>query len=211
MTLTSGARPWGVVLAGGSGTRLGAVKPLTNLAGVPLYLRVASAMNEAGLRVAVITKPAFRLGAAVEASNEALEIKVVEEPDEPVHPLLGILTALEELREPVVVCACDMPFVPAALLDWLSREDGHDALVCTAGGHLQPLLGRYEPASVLELRDAIAAGRSSRSVIEALGEGARVVSEGELSRFGDTSRLLFDIDTPGDLAEAERILATDES
>jgi GTP:adenosylcobinamide-phosphate guanylyltransferase len=34
-----------------------------------------------------------------------------------------------------------------------------------------------------------------------------VVEEAELRRFGDPARLLFNVNTPEDLAEAERLLA----
>ena len=34
------------------------------------------------------------------------------EPDEPFHPLLGVVTALEHAGGPVVAVACDQPFVP---------------------------------------------------------------------------------------------------
>ena len=59
------------------------------------------------------------------------------------HPLLGIVTALERAGRPVVAVGCDMPFVPPALLT--RRAAGPEAAVHVAG-RLEPFPARYEPA-----------------------------------------------------------------
>lgn len=156
-------------------------------------------MAAVGLRVAVVVKQ----GSAVQAGDV---ITVIEEPPEPVHALLGIVTALEQLESSVLVCPCDMPFVSRELLKWLADQDGAEAVVCDFGGYMQPLLGRYEPSLVAELREAVEHNRSARAAIELLGDRARVVGEDELSQFGDLSRLLLDVDTPEDLAAAAKLI-----
>ena len=46
---------------------------------------------------------------------------IVLEPDEPLHPLLGAITALRfAAGSDIVTLPCDMPFVPAALLAFLT-------------------------------------------------------------------------------------------
>jgi molybdopterin-guanine dinucleotide biosynthesis protein A len=204
----AGRQPWGVLLAGGRGSRLDGTKPLVDLGGRPLFMHGAQAMVTAGLRVALVAKPAS--GLAVFAGAGDPPIEVIEEPEQPVHPLLGVVTALERLGEPVVVCACDMPFVPPELFAWLAEVDGYDAVVGSAGGFLQTLLARYEPVLIDRLRAAVEAGKSARSVVEELGARALVVSEEELARFGPVERALLDVDTPDDLARARSLLGEDD-
>ncbi len=203
--MADSVQPWGVVLAGGRGSRLGGAKPHTDLGGRPLFSWAAESLHEAGLPVVLVTKPAVGFD-EVETLPDGTSVTVIEEPEQPVHALMGIVTALERLAAPVVVCACDMPFVPVPLIAWLAGRDGAAAVVCSSGGRMQPMLGRYAPEIAGELRAAIVAGDSVRAVIESLGDRALVVGEDELSRFGDVSRLLFDIDTPADLETAARIL-----
>ncbi len=96
------------VLAGGRGRRLGGAKPLATLAGAPLIARPLAAAAAAGLPAVVVVKPATRL--------PALDVPVWEEPDEPVHPLLGIVTALERaasVSTPDELAAAERALAPA--------------------------------------------------------------------------------------------------
>jgi molybdopterin-guanine dinucleotide biosynthesis protein A len=195
----------GALLAGGRGTRMGGNKPLVEIAGRPLFMYALDAFQSAGLRTSIVAKPSNGL-AAYEGTGHP-PAGYVEEPEDPVHPLLGIATALESLGSPIVVCACDMPLVTGELLEWLAAQEGHDAVVCRAGGYLQPLLGRYGPALIDELNAAVAGGASGRVFVEGLGERARVVDEDELSRFGAIDRLLLDVDTPEAADEMARLLS----
>lgn len=195
----------GALLAGGRGSRMGGGKPLVELAGRPLLAHVLDAFAVAGLHPAIVAKPSTGLEAFAGAGDPPAEL--IEEPEQPTHALLGIATALARLRSPVVVCACDMPLVPGELLAWLAQQNGHDAVVCHAGGFLQPLLGRYEPSVLDALSAAVDAGDSGRTFVESLGERARVVGEQELARFGAVERIMFDVDTPEDAVRAEYLLA----
>ena len=82
------------VLAGGRGRRMGEPKPLAKLRGTPLIEWPLAAAREAGLDAVVVAKAATPLPEGV---------RVWHEPDEPFHPLLGVVTALECAGEPVVV------------------------------------------------------------------------------------------------------------
>jgi molybdenum cofactor guanylyltransferase len=135
--------PLVAVLAGGRGRRMGAPKPLAELAGRPLVEHAVAAAAAAGLRAVVVAKPGTQLPRGLE---------VWHEPEQPVHPLLGIVTALERAGGAVVATACDMPFVPAELLARLAA--GPEAAV-VAGGRLHPLPARYEPAWLPALRAAL--------------------------------------------------------
>lgn len=182
------------VLAGGAGIRLGGSKPAVELNGVPLITYPLAAARGAGLEAIVVAKPGTRL--------PDLEVPVLEESDPLVHPLTGVLGALESNPgRAVVALACDLPFVPAELLAELSRCPGHATI--ESGGRLQPLIARYEPAAASSIRTALCRGESVTALLERLQP--RVIAEAELARFGDPGRITFNVNTLEDLAEATRL------
>jgi molybdenum cofactor guanylyltransferase len=185
----------GVVLAGGRSSRMGEPKPLTELRGKPLIRHALDALAAAGLETVVVAKPDSELPGLPET--------VLREPRKPRHPLLGVVTALRRSGgKPALCVACDMPFVPPALLEWLAQQPG-PLVVFEGGGRLQPLLGRYAPELADQLQAAIDEGSSAQDAVRSLS--ARVVSEAELSNFGPPERVLFNVNDPSDLAAAERM------
>ena len=184
----TGARsdPFGVVLAGGAGRRLGGAKATAPLAGRPLAAWVVGAMGEAFADVAVVAKPTTAL-----PSFEPT-VAVWREPEEPLHPLAGIAWALFRAGgRPVVVCAVDLPFVEAETLRTLAAASGEVAI---ARG--QPLLGRYGPLARRALESAMGAGRAARETVTGLDPLLVEVAEAEL----------VNVNTPADLAAAEAVL-----
>lgn len=177
------------VLAGGRGRRMGAPKALVELGGEPLIARPLAAAAAAGLEAVVVAKP--------DTALPALDVPVWREPAKPVHPLLGIVTALERAGRPVVAVACDIPFVPAALLARLAA--GPEAAVFV-GGRLEPFPARYERAALAKLRAALARGAALRATLAALEP--QVLAEAELAALGDPARLVASVNTPGELAAA---------
>jgi len=184
------------VLAGGRGERLGGAKPTVPLGRRALICHPLAAAREAGLEAVVLAKPGTSL--------PELSETVLHEPEQPRHPLCGVIAALEYAAERtpapgVVLIACDMPFVTAPLLRWLAEL--HGPAVAEAEGRLQPLLARCLPRDLPLLREALAAKRSLRGAISALEP--RIVDEAELSRFGSPARLCFNVNDAADLARAE--------
>jgi molybdopterin-guanine dinucleotide biosynthesis protein A len=162
------------------------------LGGRPLIAHAIDAVRDGGLEPVVIAK--------ADSPLPPLDCRVVLEPAQPRHPLCGIVTALRELAEPaIVVCACDMPFVTGPLLSWLAGKEA-PLVVTSAGGELQPLLGRYALSLLGRLEAALAEGCSMRDVARRLG--AQVAGVAELERFGDPVRLCSSINTPAELAAA---------
>jgi molybdopterin-guanine dinucleotide biosynthesis protein A len=184
------------VLAGGAGSRLGRPKATAPLAGRALIAYPLAALDAAGLRPVVVAKPDTEL--------PPLDREPWLEPAEPRHPLAGILEALARADGPILACACDMPFVTADLAAWLASLT-EPLAVPRIGGRVHPMLARYSP----ELRDPLAAALvAERSLVEAVEAiGPRYVGDEELRRFGDPRQLLANVNTPDDLARAERLLA----
>jgi molybdopterin-guanine dinucleotide biosynthesis protein A len=180
----------GAVLAGGAGKRFGfRSKPSALLAGRALASYPARALAEVCETVALVCK----------RGSDVPELGDVQrwiEPDEPRHPLTGIVHALEHAGEPVLVCAADMPFVTAdACRSLLGAPRKSMAVVATADGVLQPTFGVYAPAALKLLRDAPPDAPLTRTV-EAL-HPARVALPG---------RVVQSVNTPEELALAERVL-----
>jgi molybdopterin-guanine dinucleotide biosynthesis protein A len=142
------------VLAGGRSRRMGRAKALVPLGGRPLVAWPLAAAATAGLEPVVIAKPGSELPDGV---------TVWHEPDEISHPLAGLVCALERAGAPLVALACDMPFVTPSLLARLAALDG----VAAVKG--QPFPGRYEPAALPVLRDALAREVAVRKALAALG------------------------------------------
>ena len=197
----------GIVLAGGAGSRLGVNKPSAPLAGRPLIEYPIDALHAAGLAVTVLAKSGSSLPPFEPpryAGDRAVAVAI--EPQEPRHPLRGIVSALEAYRNaPVVVVACDMPFVSAELIAWLATLDDAAAAVPEYAGRLHPMLGRYTPDALAALSECLREQGSVASAVEKAG--LRRITDVELARFGDPGRLLFDVDTPADLERAEQMFA----
>jgi molybdopterin-guanine dinucleotide biosynthesis protein A len=181
----------GALLAGGSGSRLGSgSKACAPVAGRPLAAYPAAALEAVCERVSIVCK----------RDTELPDLPGVErwdEPDEPRHPLTGIVHALVTAGGPVLVCAADMPFVTADACRTLSQAAGAGlAVVAASDGVLQPTFGLYAPAALGLLR-AAAADAPLTETVETL-DPVRVALPAALVR---------SVNTPEDLAEAEALLA----
>jgi molybdopterin-guanine dinucleotide biosynthesis protein A len=123
-------------------------------------------------------------------------------------PLGGLEAALREAREPeVIVVACDMPLVSAALLQLLLEALGdHDAAVPATERGYHPLCAVY-------------AGRCHAKIVEHLTRGdlkmmrllhalrVRTVAESQVSRYGRPELLLANVNTPAAFDEINQLLS----
>lgn len=195
--------PIGVVLAGGAGRRIGGAKATVGLRGVPLLLYPVRALQAVLAEVVVVAKPDTEL-------PPLPGVPVWTEPEEPRHPLAGVVHALRQAGPPagapgearaVLVCAGDLPFASPALVERLVHADPGDALavVPRAGGRLQPLLARYEPAALAPLAAALAERHPPRLTDAVAALAPRVVEVGDELPF-------FNVNAPEDLLTAAGLL-----
>ena len=181
----------GALLAGGAGRRMNGAKPTAELGGRPLASWPAAALAEVCEQVAVVCK----------RDTELPELDGVErwdEPDEPRHPLTGIVYALERAGGPVLVCAADMPFVTADACRSLIAAAGGGmsaAAVAVAEGRMQPVLAVYAPAAIEALR-AAPPDAALTATVEAL----------DPVRVALPPHVVQSVNTPEELAEAEQQL-----
>jgi molybdopterin-guanine dinucleotide biosynthesis protein A len=186
----------GAVLAGGASRRMGTPKATLDLGGRPLLDYPLAAVQGAGLEPVVVAKP--------DSPLPPLAVPRWEEPAEPVHPLTGIVAALQAAGDrPVLAVACDMPFVTAELVAELAAQAA-PLVVPEADGRLHPLLARWHPSLLPALRAALDREAPLHVVVADLD--AERLGAAELHRFGDPARLLFNVNGPGDLERAAAML-----
>ena len=148
---------------------------MVDLGGRPLIARPLAAARAAGLDAVVVAK----------RGTELPDVPTWHEPDEPSHPLLGLITALE--HGPVVAVACDQPWLTPELLRVLAEHDGPAIAV-----EREPFPGRYEPLQLPVLRAALAEEASLRATLGRLQPAVLNLDRA----------LVASINTPGDLAAA---------
>jgi molybdopterin-guanine dinucleotide biosynthesis protein A len=160
----------------------GVSKATLELDGRPLAVHVADILADACDEVAIVCKP----------DTEVPEIAGVDrwnEPEEPRHPLTGIVHALERAGGPVLVCAVDMPWItPDACRSLLDAAPGGVAAVAAAEGELCPVFGVYATEALATLRDA-PDDAPLRQTVEAL----------DPTRVALPPALLRSVNEPGDL------------
>src|SRR4051794_22382313 len=167
---------------------MGAPKATAVLAGRPLIAYPVAALHTVCQRVVVVAK---------RHTDLPPELERWDEPDDPQHPVVGLRHALEQANGPILVCAADMPFVTADVLGLIAAElrAARLAVVGSCDGRIEPLLAGYAPEALDVLRQATPDEPLRRSV-EALAPA-----------FVDVApEVVFNVNTPEDLAEAERRL-----
>ena len=162
--------PLGAVLAGGAARRMGGAKMTAGYAGRPLLVWPVDALRSVLDEVVVVAKRDTVL--------PPLEVPVWIEPDEPRHPLAGIVHALREAGDrAVLVCAGDMPAVDPVVVRKLAAAPPAAAVVPRAGARLQPLLARYEPSALEHLAAAAPSGAPLTEVVESLSPDVLEVAD----------------------------------
>ena len=135
----------GVVLAGGSGSRIGGAKATAQLDGQALISYPLKAALGALGSVAVVAKD----GVELPQLDQRVELWI--EPDEPRHPVVGVIEALRRAEgRAVLIIACDLPLLTSEVVALIAGADaeGSVAVLASAAGRPQPLLARYEPAAL---------------------------------------------------------------
>ncbi|HVS70652.1 MAG TPA: molybdenum cofactor guanylyltransferase [Phycisphaerae bacterium] len=191
------------VLAGGRSSRMGADKALLTVGGVCVLERVATAALEVSARVMVVgrERPA--------AWPERLDVTFVRDEEaegamaeRSAGPLVGLITALRQAGGPMLLLACDLPLVTSGLLRVLiasHRAENLATLAATPEGP-EPLCAIYTPGLLPTLEGMLRENRRAlRALVRAPGVATFPVPV-------EYERELLNVNTPADLAEAERRL-----
>ena len=124
-------------------------------------------------------------------------------------PLGGVHAALSVARgEPVLVLACDMPYVSAPFLAYLAGlagdPGGFAAIVPQTERGYHPLCAVYTHAVIAQIERRLAAGHFTMMGLLA-DVRLRVVAADDIARFGDPHRLLANVNTPAEHESLEAL------
>jgi molybdopterin-guanine dinucleotide biosynthesis protein A len=183
----------GILLTGGASRRMGADKAslvLDGLGGATLAVRAARVL-------AGICDP------VVEVGPGATDLPALREEPPGRGPLAAVVAGADALGVvPVVVLACDMPFVDERIVEFVANHpapaDG--AVVVLASGRAQYGCARYGTVPLERARAALA--RDERSFARTLGDDESVVLVPEdewRAATGAPAHAFADVDTPADL------------
>ena len=177
----------GLVLAGGSGSRLGRPKATVVVRGRTLAERAVELLAARCDPVVVVSRPDVPL--------PSLAVTVVFDRRGVRGPMNALATGLAAVHtDDVLVLACDLPFTGPVLDRLASAEPG--VAVAARDDRLQPLCARYPRVETLEACRRLAAKgvRRMTSLLLSLDAMSIDVSPDEL----------FNVNTPADL-EAARL------
>ena len=181
----------GALLAGGSSRRMGTPKAALLLDGRSLAAWSLRALSAAAPETVQIG------GDCLE--DVAIPIWPDHKPD--CGPIGGLETALVAATgRPVVVCAIDMPFVPAALLRraLCTIRNGALAAVPRWRGRWHPLCAAYAPDMLAPIGAWIDAGhRDLQTLLDLVG--ASPLGASTLLSYGEPEKLLLNVNRPEDL------------
>lgn len=132
-----------------------------------------------------------------------------------IHPGIGGLAGVEAALNhagDVVVVAWDMPFVPADLIQELTRRAyAHDSMVVLPQSHsphgFEPFCAFYSARLLPRLRAFLLRGGGAARDFIAQCDGVHRVPLSDLGSLGDPSVMLLSVNTPGDLSRARTIAA----
>ncbi len=186
------------ILAGGRATRFGgADKASLVVGGRRIVERQLAALASIARDVRIVANDAARYA--------DLGVPVVADAIAGAGPLGGVYTALVEARhERVLVLACDLPFVTAALVERLAVESGAaeeiDAVVPRTVRGLEPLCALYRTRAAARARARI--DRGDLRMTGFLADLAvRELPDGAFAP-ADEGTLFENINTPHDYARA---------
>jgi len=171
-------------------------KATIDFGGIGLAVRVARALSH-------VAYPVLAVG--IEAGTG---LPTVDDPRE--GPLVAFVEGADALRArghdgPILLCACDIPFVEPALLSHIAGSvDGFDAAIPYVRGREQPLAACYAPSAVAIARWLVADEADAMRDLLRLLHVNRLIDD-EWDHIAP-SWSLADLDTPGALLRAKRIL-----
>jgi molybdopterin-guanine dinucleotide biosynthesis protein A len=191
-----------LIFAGGRASRLGGVnKALLEVGGRTIVARILAALGPLVNERVLLTNDA--------ALADLEDVRLVFDPT----PHAGVLPALAAGLEAAagelcLAVACDMPFVSpglfAQLLELQSCADA-DVVIPRTAGFLEPMHAVYRRRPVLDaIRAALA--RGDRRLISYFADvQVREVSDAEWRLTEPSGTAFFNVNTPDDLAQAQRI------
>jgi molybdopterin-guanine dinucleotide biosynthesis protein A len=162
--------------------------------------RIAAALRTATSEIVIVT-------GTPDASTWLPGVRVIPDAWRTQGSLVGIHTALNYARGPILVVAWDMPFVTPALLELLvTRANGSEYATLPEGpSGVEPFCAVYAPGCLPYIEAGLAADDLKLSrMLDRLPSYERI-ARADVERVGDPGTLFFNVNTGDDLAAAERL------
>lgn len=190
------------IQAGGQSRRMGRDKGLVPLAGRPMIEHLLARLEGLGDEILITTNRPD--------DYAFLGLRMASDQVPGAGALAGLQTALLAARgQTVLVLACDMPFVSRPLLEHLLRlAPRAEVVVPRWEGTYQPLHAVYARNCLPAIQAALE--RDDMRMISFYSQvDVLTVEEPDLARLDPDGRSFLNVNTPAELAEAERLLAQD--
>lgn len=181
-----------ILLAGGKSSRMGSEKGLVLLDGQPMIARVLNTAKGVSGKIFVVS---------AHDGYKKFGYPVFADIHENCGPLGGIHSGLSRSETSWnLVLGCDMPFVTAAFLRYLSSAVGKaDAVVPVHDGSVEPLCAFYHKSAVMKIESLLL--NKEWKMQEAVKRLETVFHEVPRSRF-DPDILFKNMNTPADVRSA---------
>jgi molybdopterin-guanine dinucleotide biosynthesis protein A len=198
----------GIILAGGSSTRLGQDKAMIEIQGEPLIQRVARTISTLVDQVILVTNRPETLA--------FLGLPMVQDIYPGVGTLGGLHAGLDAIQTTYgLAVGCDMPFLNVGLLRYMislcqgtdkTDVSGYDVVIPRVGQYLEPLHAIYARSCQHAFQKHIL---SKQYRIRYAFEGMRIryVQEREILEYDPQQHSFFNVNTSEDQVQMQSILA----
>ncbi|MFA7403757.1 MAG: formate dehydrogenase accessory sulfurtransferase FdhD [Pelobacteraceae bacterium] len=180
----------GVILAGGSSSRMGKNKALLEVDGIPIIARTYRTLAALFHEVLVVTNSPH--------DYDFLPCRKVPDIYPGCGSIAGLHAALTHSGSPhSFITACDMPFLDPAIIRHLCdiQNEGYDAVIPFSEGGQEPLHAVYSSACRDVFGSAIENGE--RKILDILGRmNIRQVSHDEIQSSGGQTTSFLNVNTP---------------
>jgi molybdopterin-guanine dinucleotide biosynthesis protein A len=189
------------IQAGGRSSRMGEDKALKPFLGRPLIQRVVDRLSPiADELIATTNRP---------SDYSFLNLRLFSDLKPDRGALGGLHTAIASAAHPIVaVVACDMPFASAGLLEAMGRllvEEEADFVIARSEGGFEPLHAVYRRATCLPAIESAIDADQWKVISWFPQVKVRVLTDEELNSLDPDGLAFWNVNTPEEFAEAERI------
>jgi molybdenum cofactor guanylyltransferase len=190
-----------LIFAGGRATRLGGVnKALLEVGGTPIINRILQALGPLVDERVLLTNDA--------SLGELEAVRLVYDPEPHAGVLPALAAGLAAARgEICLAVACDMPFTSRALFDrllYVLNDAQADVVIPRTADYLEPMHAVYRREPVLQAINAALERGERRMISYFTSVRVREVDESEWRAIDGAGQAFFNVNTPEDLAEAQR-------